>query len=122
MKFIRSLPEMWARTRWPFSSSTANIVLGNGSITVPSTSIASFLATGSGVPFLVPNAGPGGPAHERAAYQIGLIRANRGRRALDRRENHRARGRHGDRVLQVGGQRAIAGDDRQVIGQHRRVG
>src|SRR6202142_1157145 len=46
MKFIRSLPLMWARTRWPFSSSTANIVFGSGSITVPSTSIASFLATG----------------------------------------------------------------------------
>ena len=28
MKFIRSLPLMWARTRWPFSSSTANIVFG----------------------------------------------------------------------------------------------
>src|SRR5436853_5231987 len=46
MKFIRSFPLMWARTLWPFSSSTANIVLGNGSTTVPSTSIASFLATG----------------------------------------------------------------------------
>ncbi len=45
MKFIRSLPEICARTRWPFSSSTANIVLGKGSNTVPSTSIASFLAT-----------------------------------------------------------------------------
>src|SRR4029453_11096847 len=46
MKFIRNLPLMWASTRWPFSSSTANIVFGNGSMTVPSTSIASFLATG----------------------------------------------------------------------------
>ena len=46
MKFIRSLPLMCARTRWPFSSSTANIVFGSGSMTVPSTSIASFLATG----------------------------------------------------------------------------
>src|SRR6185436_17911446 len=46
MKFIRSLPLMWASTRWPFSSSTANIVFGSGSMTVPSTSIASFLATG----------------------------------------------------------------------------
>src|SRR5947208_14017460 len=45
MKFIRNLPLMWARTLWPFSSSAANIVLGRGSITVPSTSIASFLAT-----------------------------------------------------------------------------
>jgi hypothetical protein len=30
------------------SNSIANIALGNGSITVPSTSIASFLATGGG--------------------------------------------------------------------------
>ena len=44
MKFIRSLPLMCARTRWPFSSSTANIVFGSGSMTVPSTSIASFFA------------------------------------------------------------------------------
>src|SRR6266540_1580251 len=58
MKFIRSLPLMCANTRWPFSSSTANIVLGSGSITVPSTSIASFLATGVEFPFLVSNAGP----------------------------------------------------------------
>ena len=43
MKFIRSLPLMWASTRWPFSSSTANIVFGSGSMTVPSTSIASRL-------------------------------------------------------------------------------
>src|ERR1043166_9660817 len=33
---------MWARTLCPFSSSTRNIALGSGSITVPSTSIASF--------------------------------------------------------------------------------
>src|SRR6266508_512289 len=36
---------MWVRTRCPFSSSTRNMALGNGSTTVPSTSIASFLAT-----------------------------------------------------------------------------
>src|SRR5450759_1013542 len=57
MKFIRSFPLIWARTRWPFSSSTANIVFGSGSRTVPSTSIASFL----------PNVLPGVPAHGGAS-------------------------------------------------------
>ena len=76
MKFIRSLPLMWAKTLWPFSNSTANIVLGSGSMTVPSTSIASFLATGVGVPFLTMSAGPGGPTHERVAYQTRAIEAN----------------------------------------------
>src|SRR6266849_4928355 len=41
MKFIRILPDTWASTLWPFSSSTRNIALGSGSTTVPSTSIAS---------------------------------------------------------------------------------
>ena len=30
MKCFRILPEMWARTLWPFSNSTRNIALGNG--------------------------------------------------------------------------------------------
>ena len=36
---------MWANTLCPFSSSTRNMALGNGSMTVPSTSIASFFGT-----------------------------------------------------------------------------
>src|SRR5687768_8430364 len=44
MKFMRILPETWASTRCPLSSSTRNIAFGNGSTTVPSTSIASSLA------------------------------------------------------------------------------
>src|SRR5262245_34893471 len=43
MKFIRILPDTWASTLWPLSSSTRNIALGSGSTTVPSTSIASSL-------------------------------------------------------------------------------
>src|SRR5947207_8544369 len=35
---------MWVRTLCPLSSSTRNMALGNGSTTVPSTSIASFFA------------------------------------------------------------------------------
>src|SRR3954470_23130427 len=41
MKCIRIFPEMCARTLCPLSSCTRNIALGKGSITVPSTSIAS---------------------------------------------------------------------------------
>src|SRR4029434_2965216 len=33
---------MWANTLCPFSSSTRNMAFGSGSVTVPSTSIASF--------------------------------------------------------------------------------
>src|SRR5579863_5679400 len=40
-KFLRILPETWARTRCLFSNSTRNIAFGNGSITVAMTSMAS---------------------------------------------------------------------------------
>src|SRR5437870_13666228 len=43
MRCIRILPDTWARTLWPLSISTRNIALGSGSITLPSTSIASSL-------------------------------------------------------------------------------
>src|SRR5580765_6773378 len=45
MKCIRILPEMWASTLWPFSSSTRNIAFGSGSTTVPSTWMPSSFAT-----------------------------------------------------------------------------
>src|SRR5215217_687292 len=41
MKCMRILPEMCASTLWPLSSTTRNIALGRGSITVPSTSMES---------------------------------------------------------------------------------
>src|SRR5689334_9949705 len=43
MKFLRILPETCARTWCLFSSSTRNIALGNGSMTVAMTSMASSL-------------------------------------------------------------------------------
>src|SRR5579884_1803831 len=77
MKFIRSLPEMCARTRCPLSSWTLNIVLGRGSMTVPSTSMASFLATDLGTPLSRNDAGlPGRPTHEPAVYQEPAGEAN----------------------------------------------
>src|SRR5918993_4506286 len=41
---MRILPEMWASTLCPLSSSTRNCVLGKASVTVPSTSMTSSLA------------------------------------------------------------------------------
>src|SRR5205823_89417 len=50
MKFIRILPLTCASTRWPLSSSTRNIAFGNGSTTVPSTSIASSFVISASAP------------------------------------------------------------------------
>ena len=101
MKFIRNLPLMWASTRWPFSSSTANIVFGRGSMTVPSTSIASRLATGYVLPFLTRSVGPAGPTHERVAYQTCRRQATVGS-CLG--EDLWAVVGDGDGVLEMGGQ------------------
>ena len=113
MKFIRSLPLMWASTRWPFSSSTANMVFGSGSMTVPSTSIASFLATGYVLPFLTRSVGPRGPTHERVAYQSRPIPATAACHS-DGQDLGTVLG-DGDGVLEMGGQRPVAGDDGPVV-------
>src|SRR6266540_1399455 len=114
MKFIRSLPLMWASTRWPFSSSTANMVLGRGSMTVPSTSIASRLATGYVLPFLTRSAGPGGPTHERVAYQRWPIPATVGS-CLG--QNLRTVVSDGDRMLEMGRQRTVGGDHGPIVAE-----
>src|SRR5512142_246488 len=130
MKFIRSLPLMWARTRCPFSSSTANIVFGSGSTTVPSTSIASFFATGtssfSSLFAFATRAKPSPAAHEPKSYQMPRRAATGG---SDRREDRRPLVRDGDGVLEMGGERAVARRDGPAValdvdvvpaeGQHR---
>src|SRR4030095_7495843 len=55
---MRILPDTWARTLWPFSISTRNIALGNGSTTLPSTSIASSLLILLLSPFIGVSADP----------------------------------------------------------------
>lgn len=45
MKFLRILPEMWARTSWPLGNATRNIVPGRTCVTVPLNSIGSSFAT-----------------------------------------------------------------------------
>ncbi len=46
MRCILIFPELCANTLWPFSSSTRNMALGNGSTTVPSSTMASSLGLG----------------------------------------------------------------------------
>ena len=132
MKFIRSLPLICARTRWPFSSSMANMALGNGSTTVPSTSMASFLATGGSRLLVRCWMGVGGPAVRLAAGRMGIT-SMPGQAPTHERRLYQVMGlsgkdspaariggqdawtilRDGDRVLPVGGQAAVGGDDVQ---------
>src|SRR4030088_1664833 len=116
---------MCASTLCPFSSSTRNMALGNGSTTVPSTRIVSSL----------------GLARAPTAYGLGCLgRAKRipptaGATTKCTRppEPLRIRGlapgspgegqprgairRHRDRVLEVGRPAPVAGDDRPAVGQ-----
>src|SRR4051794_3209678 len=114
MKFIRSLPLMWARTRWPFSSSIANIVFGNGSMTVPSTSIASFFATRFPTHERVPTRA--GPTHERGGYQLAPSASNANDASSDRRQDLGPIARYRDRVLEMRRERAVAGHHGPAIG------
>src|SRR4029453_15939375 len=61
------------------------------------------------------NAGPGGPAHERVAYQNGRDAANWESR---RRQDLGTLLRDGDRVLEMGRQRAVTGHDGPAVGLH----
>ena len=100
MKFIRSFPEMWASTRWPFSSSIANMVFGSGSRTVPSTSIASRLATGGAASLSHHECRPSGPTHERIAYQK---QSKAGNPESDGGQDFRTMVSDGNRVLKMCG-------------------
>src|SRR3979490_3112797 len=88
MKFMRILPLTCASTRWPLSSSTRNIAFGNGSTTVPSTSIAS-------------------------SFGIALRYLDRASRPA--RQDLRVGVGHGDRVLEVGGQAAVPRHRRPAV-------
>src|SRR5262249_38976181 len=91
MKCIRILPDTWARTLWPLSSSTRNMAFGSGSTTVPSTSMASSL--------VMANPEGLGPSVEPPEDVPALFG-------------------NGDRVLEVGGEAAVGGDRRPVVLQH----
>src|SRR4029079_1240642 len=69
------------------------------------------------------SAGPGGPAHERVAYQNGPERANWSFwSSCDGREDFGTSVRDRDRVLEVGRQRAVARDDGPAAGLHLGLG
>src|SRR4026209_1792411 len=124
MKFIRSFPEIWASTRWPFSSSTANIVFGSGSTTVPSTSIASRLATGAGGSLSHTECRPAG-ADTRTRSVSNSHGSDNDRRIVvrtsDRGQDLRSGLGGGDRVLEVGREGAVGRDHRPVVGLHEDV-
>src|SRR3954451_10089137 len=69
---MRIFPEMWASTLWPFSSSTRNMAFGNGSVTVPSRTIASSLGLGSE---LLPTTDEDWPDRPRARERAGASEA-----------------------------------------------
>src|SRR3954466_6752102 len=99
---------MVARTEWPPSICTRNIVLGSASVISPSTSIFSSLFAKSPFFFAHENTA-GSPAPNRLWEQTGLGRRLRAgqdprRPVLDR-----------DRVLEVRRHRAVGRRDRPVV-------
>src|SRR5690349_25097597 len=113
MKFIRSLPLMCARTRWPFSSSTANIVFGSGSITVPSTSIASFFANLAPWSLFSNECRPGWA--DTRTVRISTTAESHNPAVSDTSEDLGPVGRHRDRVLEVGRERPVPRRDRPPV-------
>src|SRR5579875_1655318 len=132
---MRIFPELCASTLWPFSSSTRNIAFGSGSMTVPSSTIASSFSFGS-VPLLAPPARLHAERSRRhaAARAAGLgvsRRASPPRRWRERpayrpcRRPATARSRarehlrpvlgDRDRVLEVGRELAVGGDDAPAV-------
>src|SRR6266550_1668533 len=119
---------MLAKTLCPFSNSTRNMALGNGSITVPSTSIASFFGTlQMFLSVLGPAPGPTAqpePACGRAdaQYTGRSLRTSTARRwGIPGRQDLVSSVRDGDRVLEVRGDGPVGRDDRPVVGQDPRL-
>src|SRR3954466_4670849 len=129
---------MCARTLCPFSSVTRNMALGKGSVTVPSTSIASFFATLQ--EYLPPTVTPRPAGTKRNGLRTrrpnpqyrgltagssktpGTKQARRPRRSgrswLGRGRQHlRTVLREGDRVLEMGRQGTVVGHDRPAVRQ-----
>src|SRR5690606_16426430 len=70
IKCMRILPEIWQSTLWPLSSSTRNIALGNGSMTVPSISMTSSLPIGSARLLQLRRDGRQGGPHFRVLHRL----------------------------------------------------
>src|SRR5579863_2392976 len=101
IKFLRILPETWAKTRCLFSNSTRNIALGNGSITVAMTSMASSFGLPESPFFLSSSCGLGISSKSYCALpgRAGCI--------FWPRQNPGTVGGYSDRVLEVSGRFAV---------------
>src|SRR5579885_71218 len=117
---------MVARTSWPPSSLTRNIVLGRASVTSPSTSIFSSLLailpsfTGTGRGRRTPAAGRGArlprPLPEpRAKSRLSPQRSSSYQDPRRSREHPRPLRGDRDRVLEVSRERAVDGGDRPAV-------
>src|ERR671916_3449523 len=106
---------MCANTLCPLSNSTRNCVFGNASVTAPSTSITSSLA--KNLSFLtgykIMGAAPLPLPPARASQPASRPLLPTGTPVL--RKHPGAILRHGDRVLEVGGERAVGGVDRPLV-------
>src|SRR6266576_2353518 len=112
---------MCASTLWPFSSSTRNMAFGSGSTTVPSTRIASSLGFARGNHLRFQRFGAASVRQAARARPLSISRiapsrrSRRAREASGDREHLRTVVGHGNRVLEVGRERAVAGDDRPAV-------
>src|SRR5580704_5966772 len=134
IRCIRILPELCASTLWPFSSSTRNMALGNGSTTVPSSTMASSFGFGRSV-LLCLWLDPGHGAARSKTRSWALVRRTYtqgggpnkectvSRRnchptwapsAQDREDLRSVLG-NGDRVLKVGREAPIGRDDAPLV-------
>src|SRR5215813_7123220 len=113
MKFLRILPETCARTWCLFSSSTRNMALGNGSITVAITSIASSLLINS---LLVPGRDPS----LRSGFRLRAQTPAKRLKLLC--QNQRAVLGHGHAVLKVCAVAAIFSDRGPLVFQDAHAG
>src|SRR5215204_4325104 len=108
---MRILPEMCASTLCPLSSSTRNCVLGNASVTVPSTSITSSLAkdllSQTATRWLEPNGYLITPAPALTPLRS-ILTAVLGQHPRDLVG-------YGDGVLEVGGEGAVRGVDGPAV-------
>src|SRR5918998_2440701 len=106
---------MCASTLCPLSSSTRNCVLGNASVTAPSTSMTSSLAKDLSFPTGYKIAGAKRISYHAHAASHTANSAPLPAQAPVFRQHPRAVLRHRDRVLEVGRERAVGGVDRPLV-------
>src|SRR5688572_15746781 len=96
---------MWANTLWPFSSSTRNMAFGRGSVTVPSSTIASSLGLARVGLLDCRDDRPGRPVHRARATAYWT----QGRRVMLARARRRSNSTSARRAAGACGPLTIAG-------------